>query len=533
MNPWPFHPHRSPVYAAGGMVATSQPSAVLAGIDTLRAGGNAVDAAIATAAALAVTEPTGCGLGGDCFALVFDARSQKVLALNGSGRAPAGLDLALLQRQGLAALPPLHAHTVTVPGAVAGWCDLVARLGTRPLAELLAPAIRLAEDGFAVAPKTAYFWQRAATSQLRGPDHPLLVDQRAPRTGEIFRNPALAGTLERIADQGAEGFYQGTVAEAVAAAVKEHGGVMTTDDLAAHRSTWEEPITTLFAGKRVHECPPSGQGLTALLALNVLEELGDLGPAGSAVRLHAIIESLRLAFADARRYIADPAFARVPVAELLSPDYARERARLVDRTRATADPEAGRPHAHSDTVYLTVVDKTGNACSFIQSNYMGVGTGIAPRNAGFTLQNRGHNFSLDPDHANALAPGKRPYHTIIPAMTTSPDDGSLHASFGVMGGFMQPQGHVQVLLAMLVDDLDAQAALDRPRLCIGLGGDVALEQGVPGTVREELAAMGHAVRVVRGHERALFGRGQIITREADGVLCGGSDLRADGCALGI
>lgn len=544
-----FHRHRSPVYAAGGMVATSQPAAVLAGVRVLAAGGNAADAAIAAAAALAVTEPTSCGVGGDCFALFYEAASGAITALNGSGRAPAALSLQLLYRQGLGELPPFHAHTVTVPGAVAAWCDLAARHGTMSMRALLAPAMDLAERGFAVAAKTAYFWRAALARQLGPHAGELLIDGRAPAPGEMFRNPGLARVLARIADQGAAGFYQGEIASAMVAAVAGAGGVLSERDLAEHRSTWDQPIATDFAGATIHECPPNGQGLTALLALGILTALGDVvssplqGPASSPspqaiTRMHLVIEALRLAFADARRYIADPAFATIPVAELLSPAYVRSRALLIDRTRATVNPAAGSPLRNSDTVYLAVVDSAGNACSFIQSNYMGFGTGITPRGTGFTLQNRGHGFSLDPGHANALAPGKRPYHTIIPGLATDPA-GGLHTCFGVMGGFMQPQGHVHVLLAMLIDGLDPQAALDRPRLCIGPDGDVAIEQESEddrhaAAAAAALAAMGHNTRLVGGHGRALFGRGQIISRDArTGVLCGGSDLRGDGCALGL
>ena len=530
----PFHPFRSLVYGAKGMVATSQPAAVLAGIDALRGGGNAADAAVAAAAALAVTEPTSCGLGGDCFALYFDAASRQVTALNGSGRAASGLSLELLRSRGIAELAPTSPHAVTVPGVVAGWCDLARRFGTRPLGDLLAPAVALAEGGFAVAPKTAYHWDAAVETCLRGRGEELLIAGRAPRPGEVFRNPAVAKILTGIAERGAAAFYRGPVAEAIAGAVRASGGVLDAGDLAEHTSTWHEPIVTDFVGHRVNECPPNGQGLTALLALNILSQLGDLGAPESADRLHLIIEALRLAFADARRYIADSTVADVPVAALLDPAYAARRAALIDRKRATIDPRAGSPVAGSDTVYLSAVDGAGNACSFIQSNYAGFGTGIVPPGTGFTLQNRGLNFSLEPGHRNALAPRKRPYHTIIPGMVTDPDSGELQASFGVMGGFMQPQGHVQVLLAMFVDGLDPQLALDRPRVCLGQEGDVALEAGVADRVAAALAARGHRVRMVTDHGRSLFGRGQIIARDPkSGVLAGGSDLRGDGFALGV
>jgi gamma-glutamyltranspeptidase/glutathione hydrolase len=518
------------------MVATSQTHAVDAGVEVLKNGGNAADAAIATAAALAVTEPCSNGLGGDCFALYFDSRSSSVTAINGSGRAPAGLTFERLAARGLdGELPWLDPHTVTVPGACAGWCDLRDRLGTLPMGDILAPAIRLARNGFAVGDITAHFWQRGARVQLaRGPTGAeMLIDGRAPSAGESFRNPHMAEVLETIADGGASAFYGGRIGHAIADAVQAAGGVLTTDDLAAHRSTWDKPISTLFSDVRVYECPPNGQGITALIALNILRSLGDLGAASSVERQHLVIEALRLAFADSRAYVADPRTTQVRVEELLSEEYANARAALIDPSRAMTAPPAGQPHFGDDTVYLTVVDGAGNACSFIQSNYMGFGTGIVPERCGFTLQNRGHNFSLDPDHANALAPGKRPFHTIIPALATH-RDGSLYASFGVMGGFMQPQGHVQVLLGLLIDGLDPQQALDRARLCIDPVGprhDVALEQGFA-TDSKALEALGHEVRTVSGYDRALFGRGQIIVREGE-VLVGGSDRRGDGCAKAV
>lgn len=537
-----FDSRRSPVYTTRGMVATSQPLASQAGLEILMDGGSAADAAVAAAAVLNVTEPTSTGLGGDCFALYYDAASGAVTALNGSGRAPAGLSLDLLAAQGFDwqdAQTAFHAHMITVPGACAGWCDLVERHGRLDMSAVLAPAVRLAEEGFPVAPLTAYFWERGAERQLKNaPDgHELLLDGRAPRAGEIMRNPTLANSLRLIAEGGKTAFYQGEIAEKIAAAVQDSGGVMTVDDLAAHTSTWEEPVSIVYNGVRVHECPPNGQGLAALIALNILAEFDLPGDALSVERLHLLIESLRLAFADTRWYVADPAFFDLPLADLLSPAYAAERARLIDLDRAAVDQVRGVPVAGSDTVYLSVVDGQGNACSFINSNYMGFGTGIVPAGTGFSLQNRGRNFSSDPAHPNALAPGKRPYHTIIPGMATREKDGSLYASFGVMGGFMQPQGHVQVMLGLLTDGLDPQAALDRPRICLEDGtaaGRVALEAGIPVGVMARLAEMGHRVRPVAGHGRAVFGRGQIITRDPQtGVLCGGSDPRADGCAVGF
>lgn len=607
-----FASRRSPVHGRRGMVATSQPLAVAAGLEILAAGGNAADAAVATAAALNVTEPTSTGIGGDCFALYYEAATGRVTALNGSGRAPAALTLDLLRRQGFgtgatgAALPPFHAHTVTVPGACAGWCDLVARHGRLALPQVLAPAIRLAADGFPVAPLTAHFWALGVERQLRhalgGLD--LTIDGRAPRPGEIFRNPGLAHTLQLVAEGGKAAFYEGEIAADIARAVQQSGGVLTEADLAAHTSTWDEPISTVYRGIRFWECPPNGQGLAALLALNLLEgfDLAHLAPL-SPERLHLQIEAMRLAFADARWYVADPRFSPAPLDNLLSKSYAHDRRKLIDPRRAAVDPQRGSPTSGSDTVYLSVVDGEGNACSFINSNYAGFGTGIVPqasglrdnaagsvpRGRGFTLQNRGHNFVLaapvagaaaapppagavgadlrvgpglvgpgpaDLPHPNALAPRKRPYHTIIPALATldlgpsvgadpgpagAGHAGSLYACFGVMGGFMQPQGHMQVACALIDDRADPQAALDRPRFCItdpgaatpaGIAGDVALEEGMSPDTLAALAAMGHPVHLVTGHARALFGRGQIILRDpATGVLTGGSDPRADGCAM--
>jgi gamma-glutamyltranspeptidase / glutathione hydrolase len=522
------------------MVASSQPLATAAGLDILRQGGNAADAAVATAAALNVTEPTSTGIGGDMFALFYDAQTSRVTALNGSGRAPAGLTRERILRECLSpALPPYHPFTVTVPGACAGWCDLLERHGTLSMAAVLAPAISLAENGFPVAPLTSYFWQAGANRQLKtAPNgHELTLDGRGPNPGEIFRNPGLARTFRTIAEGGKKAYYEGPIAEAIADVLQKAGGVMTVADLAEHTSTWEEPASVTFGDYRIYECPPNGQGITALLAFNLLEGFDFSGKNPLfAERLHLEIEALRLAFADAFWYISDPVFGNIPLAELLSKEYAAQRRKLIDPKRATLDQQHGSPIASSDTVYFCVVDETGNACSFINSNYMGFGTGIVPQGWGFTLQNRGHNFSLDPEHPNRLEPKKRPYHTIIPGLITRAD-GSLFGPFGVMGGFMQPQGHLQVGLALLHDGLDPQSALDLPRFCIdvaevGQDGAVLLEEGIPWQVAARLAEMGHPVKPVSGWGRANFGRGQIILRDsASGTLIAGSDPRADGLAM--
>lgn len=537
-DPLEFSSRRSTVYARRGMVASSQPLASQAGVDVLALGGNAADAAVATAAALNVCEPTSTGIGGDCFALYYEAATQKITALNGSGRAPAGLTLELLRAEGFEnGLPPFHAHTVTVPGACAGWFDLIQQHGALPLPIALAPAIQLAEEGFPVAPITSYFWQRGVERQLlQAPGgSELMVHGRAPRPGELFRNPGLARTLRTIGKHGVEAFYRGEIAEAIVQAVQSAGGRLNLEDLASHASTWDEPISTAYRGYRVWEAPPNGQGLVALLALNLLEAYELTGSeALGPQRLHLVAEALRLAFADGRWYVADPDFSPAPLEELLSKQYAESRRKLIDPRHASQQQPVGEPVHSSDTVYFSVVDEDGNACSFINSNYQGFGTGIVPQGWGFTLQNRGMGFSLDPEHPNRLAPGKRPYHTIIPALVTR-DDGSLYASFGVMGGFMQPQGHVQVLLALLDDGLDPQAALDRPRLCLTEASPesrLALEAGIPLETAEQLSSMGHEVQFIDGQQRALFGRGQIILRDPEsGVLAGGSDPRADGAAL--
>lgn len=531
---------RAPIISRYGIVAASQPLAVAAGLRLLSQGANAADAAVAVAAALNVTEPGSTGLGGDAFCLYFEASTRKVYALNGSGRAPAGLTLERLRKEGLGEnLPPYHPYTITVPGACAAWCDLLDRFGKLPRGQVLAPAIELAHEGFPVAPQTALLWQNAAArgqlaSAVNGQE--LTINGRGPKPGEIFRNPGLAKALTLIAFEGKEAFYRGAIAESIVEVIREAGGCMELEDLAAHESTWDEPLSISYRGLRFWECPPNGQGLAALLALNLLEGFDLIEQeALSAGRLHLLIEAMRLAFADARRYIADPRVSAVPVKELLSKEYAAERRKLIDPARANPAIHYGVPFSHSDTVYLSVVDSQGNACSFINSNYMGFGTGIVPRGWGFSLQNRGHNFSLVEGHPNQLEPHKRPYHTIIPALITREADGSLFASYGVMGGFMQPQGHMQVAIALVDDQLDPQSALDRPRFCIEPDESaslVSLEEGISLRVMATLADMGHRVRPVSGAGRLLFGRGQVIYRDPDtGVLWGGSDPRSDGCAM--
>ena len=531
-----FTSRRSPLLCLNAAVCCSQPTAAAAGIEVLKSGGNAADAAVAVAAALNVTEPTSTGIGGDCFAIFYDARTRVVSGLNGSGRAPAALSPSSLpsdHRTGNA-ITAHSVHAITVPGAAGGWCDTVQRWGRLPLSEVLAPAI--AEGGFAVAPITAESWSRQETllRRHRGGRQLLTADGRAPRAGEIFRNPNLAKTFRLLADGGADAFYRGPIADAVIALTKECGGFHTHEDLANHRSTFPTPVSVSYRGVNVYELPPNGQGITALIALNLLKQFQSKYEHSSAQHLHLIIECLRLAFADTRRFVADPDHVHVPVEQLLSDEYAARRAKLINLERATIDQIEGTPFATSNTVSFCVVDESGNACSFINSNYQGFGSAYAPDDTGFTLQNRGANFSLVADHPNILAGGKRPYHTIIPGLCTMAD-GTLLCPFSVMGAFMQPQGHVQLLVNMIDYAIEPQRALDLPRFCIEdgeSGGDIAIEDGIDEQTIQRLRSMGHRVRRLDGWARAMFGRGQVIVRASNGVLWCGSDGRADGCALG-
>ena len=531
-----FDSRRSPVYTTHGMVASSQPLASAAGLHILQVGGNAADAAVATAAALNVTEPSSTGIGGDCFCLYYHAEKGRVLGLNGSGRSPAALTPDLLYNLGYDTMPRNGVYTVTVPGAAAGWVDTLECFGTMELGKVLEPAIRLAEDGFPVAPLTARAWALGVSSLKSGPhSEEMLIDGRAPRTGELMRNPTLAQTFRTLADHGKQGFYEGRIAEAIVELLDSKCGVMTTEDLKYHKSTFPDPISVDYKGTEVVEIPPNGQGITALIALNILEGYSLEGIKHSSVsHLHTLIEAMRIAFADARWYIADPDIVHVPIDELISKGYAAERRRLINSAAALVTVGRGSPFAGSDTVYFCTVDGEGNACSFINSNYMGFGTGLIPKGCGFTLQNRGANFTLEKGHPNRLEPEKRPYHTIIPGMMLR--DGLLHGPFGVMGGFMQPQGHVQVVVNMVDYGMNPQEALDAPRFNIvdgTSGGNVLLEEGIAPETIAALTSLGHKVVPASGYTRVSFGRGQIILRDPEtGILCAGSDSRADGQAVG-
>jgi len=532
MTHYDFNSRRSVVRCTGGMVAASQPLAALAGVEALRAGGDAVDAAVTTAAVLNVVEPVSTGIGGDMFALVWRANEGKLYALNGSGRAPAAATLDAFYARGLTrtdTIPNTGPLPITVPGALHGWDTLLKRWGRRTLADALAPATRYAHDGYPVSELIADGWARNAPRMRRFPDtvRTYLIDGEAPRAGQVMRLPALGRSFERIAAEGIGVFYRGEIGQAIAVAVQAEGGFLTLDDLAAHTSTWVEPIHATYHGHQIYECPPNGQGLAALLALN-LAATYNLRAMSAADATHALIEAMKVAFVDAYRYVADPEHASVPVEGLLSPAYTAERRRLIQMDQA-GDPAPGMPPAGDDTVYLTVVDEQRNAVSFINSNYQGIGSGMVGGDTGIALQNRGVGFSLDPDHPNCVAPGKRPYHTIIPAMILR--DGLPRYSFGVMGGQMQPQGHLQVAVNLIDMAMDPQRALDAPRFRVIEGKKVSLEPGFAPGVAKELRRRGHDV--VAPEHPLTYGGGQIIMLDPEtGALAGGSDPRKDGCAIG-
>jgi gamma-glutamyltranspeptidase/glutathione hydrolase len=513
-----FPSRRSVVMANHGLVATSQPLAAQAGLRILMIGGSAVDAAVATAAVLNVVEPMSTGVGGDLFALTYVAQTDQLTALNGSGRAPQAISIETLKQLGETEMPESGPLSITVPGTVDGWATLLERHGTMPLSEVLKPAIEYAERGFPVSEIIATEWLELEELLQ---DTVYMIGGRAPRAGEIFRNPDLARTLRIIAEGGREAFYRGLLAETIVRHAQSLGGFLSTDDLAQHTSTWDEPISTEYHGVKVVECPPNGQGIVTLLALNILEgvDLPSLGY-GSTAYYHHILEALKLAFADGFAHIADPRRVKVPIETMLDKRYAAtRRSQITDR--ALLHNVSGIPRG--DTVYLTVIDKDRNACSLINSIYYGFGSGVIVPGTGIALQNRGALFSLDQNHPNALAPGKRPFHTIIPAMAFK--DGKLWSSFGVMGGHIQPQGHVQVLLNTIDFGMNPQQALDAPRVVWRFEDCISIENGVDA---QALAALGHQIILANS-----FGGGQMIVIDEDsGALLGGSDPRKDGCAIG-
>lgn len=519
-------PGRSAAYGTKGMAATSAPLATLAAIDTLRQGGNAADAAVVASAVLCVVEPAMTGIGGDCFALIGTPEG-KVSGLNASGRAARAADLDWLKASGLQKIALRSVHAVTVPGAIDGWDQILKAHGTMDLAEALKPAIRLAEEGVPVTPRVAHDWPDDAADLLadEGGRRHYLKDGRAPVAGETMTYPALAQTMREIAREGRDSFYQGAIAEDIVETLRAKGSLLTRDDLAAHESNWVKPISAKFMDHDILEIPPSGQGLTALIALNIVSQFGLARHAPqSAERLHIEIEAMKLAWELRNRHIADPDFAEVPVDELLSAKTAQKLAGMIDMTRALDIRTAMRT---SDTVYLSVVDEKRLAVSFINSVYDGFGSCIVTPRTGIALQNRGACFVTDPSHPNCIGPAKRPLHTIIPAMARK--DGLIDMSFGVMGGDYQPMGHLAVAVNRYVHGMDPQEAIDRPRY-FPSGGKVLVESGLGEAALAGLAARGH---VLEKAPQPLGGGQAIAIDRRNGMLIGGSDGRKDGLALGI
>ncbi len=522
------YPGRSVVMSTRGMIATSQPMATQAGLAVLQAGGNAMDAVIAAGAVLCVTEPPSTGIGGDCFLLYHEAKTEKLHGLNGSGRAPARATPEEFERRGLLQVPEFGVLSVIVPGAVDAWQTALERFGTRSLEDLLQPAIVLATDGYAVTPVVAKSWQNNAAVLAPHAEsrRDFLVDGRTPVAGTVHRQPRLAESLRRIARSGRDVFYRGSIAEEIVRFSRAHDGLLELEDFAEYRSEWVEPIFTDYRGVRVYEIPPNGQGITALMTLNILEQakLSEMTPL-SADRLHLAIEAFKLAVTERDEYVADPAFNKLPVEEMLSKDFAAKQYARIDPQRAARYPIHPAARAQRDTVYLSVVDRDRNAVSFINSLYYPFGSGVVAGDTGIMLQNRGAGFVLEPGHFNCIAPRKRPLHTIIPAMAYRGDD---ILSFGVMGGEYQPMGHVTVLTNWLDFGLDLQEAIDAPRFQPG-GGVVALERPIPQEVLKALQQRGHVV----GRTELSLGGAQAIYFDAkNGVLSAGSDPRKDGCALG-
>ncbi len=533
---------RSEVIARSGMAATSQPLATQIALDILKKGGSAVDAAIAANAALGLMEPTGNGMGGDLFAIVWIESEQKLYGLNASGRSPKSLTLEKLKQElgNRTTIPPLGPLPVSVPGCVDGWFELHGKFGKLPMKEVLAPAIGYARDGFPVSQLISYYWNRSSfLGAYPGFKETFLPNGKAPQPGEIFRNPNLANTLELIANDGRDAFYHGPVAKTIDAFMKQHGGYLSYDDMAAHHSEWVEPVGTEYRGYKLWELPPNGQGIAALQILNILKgyDLAKFG-FGSEEHIHYFVEAKKLAFEDRAKFYADPEFNKLPVAELISDKYADKRRKLIGR-RAARDYPAGNPALeHGDTIYLTVADKDRNMVSLIQSNYRGMGSGMCPDGLGFCLQDRGELFDMMPGRFNSYAPGKRPFHTIIPAFITK--DGKPFMSFGVMGGATQPQGHAQIMINIIDFGMNAQEAGDAPRILhsgssqptgekMSDGGQLTLETGFDYEVIRGLLGRGHKI----GYAVGPYGGYQGIQYDAkNDVYRGASESRKDGQAAG-
>lgn len=522
-------PGRSVVHAVNGAAATSHPLSTVTAIDILKAGGSAADAAVAACAVQCVVEPMSTGIGGDCFVLYSAQGSGAIEGLNGSGRAPSALTAEKLLAQGVKSIDLQSAHSVTIPGAIDAWACLLEKHGRLGLSEVLQPAIRYAEEGFAVTPRVALDWHRLADKLKadRSAAEKYLKSGNAPRPGDIWRSPELAETLKRIAREGRDGFYKGPVAEDIVNHLRGKGGLHTVEDFAAHKTEFVTPISTDYRGHQVMQIPPNGQGITALLMFNILKgfDLDGLDPLG-ARRLHLEVEASRLAYAVRDEFVADTSHVSVPIDELLSETYADQLRGKIDPNRAMADESASALPIYRDTIYLSVVDRDRNVCSFINSLYFGFGSGLCSPKTGVMLQNRGAGFRVQPGHPNCVAPGKRPLHTIIPGMVLQ--DGRPTVSYGVMGGSYQPVGHVHLLTNLFDFGMDVQEALDCAR-AFHVAGKLELENGISQAVMAQLASMGH--KVIRPEMPWGGGQGLIIDW-AKGTVAAGSDPRKDGCALG-
>ncbi|MBU2878566.1 MULTISPECIES: gamma-glutamyltransferase [Alteromonadaceae] len=530
---------RSEVIATNGMVATSQPLATQVGLDILKQGGNAIDAAIAANAMLGLVEPTGNGIGGDLFAIVWDAKTQQLYGLNASGRSPKSLTLEYFKEQGMEKIPSHGPLPVSVPGAVDGWFELHGKFGSLPMTSILSPTIEYAKKGFPVSELIAWYMQRSAPilSKYEGFSDTYMPNGSTPKKGEIFVNQNLAATLEKIATGGRDAFYKGDIARTIAAYMKAQGGFLSYEDLASHTSTWVEPVSSNYRGYDVWELPPNSQGIAALQILNMLEQFDIEGMGfGSAEYIHTFVEAKKLAFEDRAKYYADPAFNQIPTDWLISKQYAQQRVKLLNQQKAANRYDAGLNEG--DTIYLTTADKDGNMVSLIQSNYRGMGSGMTPTGLGFILQDRGELFSLQEGHFNVYEPAKRPFHTIIPAFVTK--NGKPWLSFGVMGGGTQPQMHAQIIVNLIDFGMNLQEAGDAPRILhsgssqptgtlMEDGGYVSLESGFSAKTRRELVQKGHILRDVSGS----FGGYQAILRDSKtGVYFGASESRKDGQAAG-
>lgn len=526
---------RSVVMSTGGIAASEHPLASQAGASVLGRGGHAVDAAIAVNAVMNVVAPMSNGIGGDLFAIVYDAATGALHGINGSGYAPAALTIDSLHARGLTSMPQSGILAVTVPGAVAAWSKLHERFGRQAFGDLLSPAIRIAEDGFPVPEIVAAEWggSEAILRSNAEASRVYLPHGRAPQAGEIFRNPDLASAYRALAAGGRDAFYRGEIGQRIARGAERQQGVLSAADLAAYDAEWVTPLSTTYRGWTVHELPPNGQGLAALMMLNLIEHAPIASYGHNSVEaLHTIIEAKKLAYADLQRHVCDPAFHQIPQATLISKAYAAQRAREIDPARANPAVSAGALSAHGgDTVYLSVVDRDGNMVSLIQSNFATFGSGVVPEGTGFALQNRGGMFTLEPQHPNALAPRKRPLHTIIPGFMKGPDQ--RHVAFGIMGGWNQAQAHVQFISNVIDHGMNIQAALEAARVTkiTFTGSDVILESRVPEAVRGALTAKGHEIDL-QGSFSSLVGGGQSVARDhATGVNFGASDPRKDGAAV--